>query len=95
MAGVFEPAVFFIARHGRLLAAMCTLDTKRSSLGITGREQAAEHKLVSCNDFAQISSIIDLAKQVVELTHYNGFGNINFKMAPNRVSQTRRELPAQ
>ena len=89
--GKTEPVLYYIARHGKLVATVCLLNRQKSQLFVAGADVDFSFELVSCEAFEIISPMLDLTRHIVEASSYNGIGCINFKFVPVLVSGNELE----
>ena len=85
--GSVEPALYYIARNGKMLATMCSVDRQGTDLFVAGTVQGFKREMVSCESFEQISPILDLTREIVQLSGYNGIACMNFKFVANTMSK--------
>ena len=70
-----------------MLATMCSVDRQGTDLFVAGTVQGFKREMVSCESFEQISPIIDLTREIVALSGYNGIACMNFKFVANKMSK--------
>ena len=89
VVGRIEPIIHFVARSGRILGASCVLDRAQSSaLFVTGQQRNLKPTdTVSCRALEEISPLLDVVRQIIKLTKYNGLGCFNFKYAARKMTQ--------
>ena len=82
-----EPAVMFMARHGQLLGAVCTVDKQAKSLFVAGMKDTPNPQFIHCDHLERLFPIMDLLHRIVSTAGFNGNGCINFKYTPHTMTQ--------
>ena len=83
----------FIAYRGELLGMFCAINKQRSQLTVVAMvdDESEKNYPIDCGDLENISPLYDMTKRIVQLSNYNGFGVINMKLAPGRMSRDALE----
>ena len=83
----------FVAYRGELLGMFCAINKQRSQLTVVAMvdTESEVNYPIDCGDLEKISALYDMTKRIVQLSNYNGFGVINMKLAPSKISKDALE----
>ena len=85
--GDSEFVSFFMARNGVLLATCCVRTINPTPLTVVASHAHTDIGYpVRCLDIEALAPVINIVRRVVESSSYNGFGVLNYKLVPRKLS---------